>query len=115
MIVLKGDTPKFEISINFEGVDLPANDAKIENVLVTVFSKFDASVILGRYALKALEGHTLLTIKDNKAYLICDTKAAAVDQEYLIQIQTNINDAAYPNGKSIQSGTADLFKVKDRI
>lgn len=115
MIVLKGDTPKFEISINFEGVDLPANDAKIENVLVTVYSKFDASVVLGRYALKEQVGHTLLKVTDNKAFLICDTKEAVVDQEYMIQIQTNINDAAYPNGKSIQTGTADLFKVKDRI
>lgn len=115
MVVVKGDTPKFEISITHEEEELTPTDSKINNVVVVVYSKYDDKKILGKYALKTLEGHTLLTQKDNKAYLICDTSNADTDTDYIIQVQTIINDANYPNSKSIQTGTADLFKVKNRV
>lgn len=115
MTAYKGDTPKFEIEIQFEGATLLPTDAKIANVLVTVFAKQDTGVILGKYALKTLGGYTPMVIAADKAYIIVETASGEANKEYAIQVETRIVDVSYPSGIAIDTGTGDLFKLKEKV
>lgn len=120
-VVYSGDTAKFPIEIEADGVVIPpSNTDKLQYVEVVVYSRMNAKNIVGRYVWgKALtEGWTTLThdASADTLYLILSSEdtARVVDEELVMQVTTCISDDIMPDGKDISTGTAVFCKVKKR-
>lgn len=117
-VVYAGDTPKFPLSIQYNGVDVIPTDPILVNVEIVVFSRMDSAKKVGRYALNTagLTGYTSLFVNGGKVELIlsaADT-AKCLNEELVMQITTKITDSSYPSGVAINTGTAVFCKVKAR-
>lgn len=115
-VVYAGDTPKFPISIQYNGADISPTDPLLVNVEIVVYSRMDSSKKIGKYALNTagLEGYSSLIANGGKVDLIlsaADT-AKCLNEELIMQITTKITDSSYPNGIAINTGTAVFCKVK---
>lgn len=117
--VFAGDTPKFPISLQYDGADLSPTSEQLVNVVIVVYSRMDENKMVGRYALNTsgLEGHQPLYANGGKVELIlsaADT-AKCLNEELVMQITITISDSSYPSGKSINTKTAVFCKVKARV
>ena len=117
--VFAGDTPKFPISIQHDGVDLSPTDPILTNVVIVVFSRMDETKIVGRYALNTsgLTGHQSLYSNGGKVELVlsaADT-AKCLNEELVMQITITLSDSSYPGGQSINTKTAVFCKVNAKV
>lgn len=120
-IVYAGDTAKFPIEIEVDGeVVPPSNTDKLQYVEVVVYSRVDATNIVGRFSWgkELASGWKDIThdTGNNKLYLILDSTdtSKVIDEELVMQVTTCITDEIMPNGKDISTGTAVFCKVKKK-
>lgn len=120
-VVYSGDTAKFPIEIEADGVVIPpSNTDKLQYVEVVVYSRMNAKNIVGRYVWGKAPtgGWTTLTHDASKdaLYLILSSEdtARVMDEELVMQVTTCISDDIMPDGKDISTGTAVFCKVKKR-
>lgn len=124
-IIYEGDTAKFPIEIQTSGeiVD-PTNDSLLKWVKVAVYSRTDATNIVGKYSHGPVSGDewTPLVVSTPgegtpQLYLVlskADT-SKVVNEELVMQITTCLVDSMFPNSEDISTGTAVFCKVKKRI
>ena len=121
-IVYAGDTAKFPIEIQRDGVVVsPTNVALLKWSQIIVYSRTNADNVVGRYAYGGVlqEGWSPLVVDgdSNKLYLIlskADT-AKVIDEELIMQITNCFADPIMPDGEDEGTGTAVICKVKKRV
>ena len=120
-IVYSGDTAKFLVEIEYEGIVVsPADAAKLDYVEIVVYSRVNSKNIVGKYshgkAIAVGWSALFLDTIPNKLYLILDSVATTicVNEELVLQITTSIIDPIMPSNKSISTGTAVFCKIKPK-